>query len=168
MKLRLIASAFAIAFVASSANAQQTNSVNVNAAAFSDTSFDSNSVGLAGLAGGDCSEGFTIGGAGIGIGSSQLNKYCQLAKQVFPAYQMGLLTRTEARALILTSFKGLGFNLQMRPGKPDVEVTSTKSPTTSETTKVRLNGQLYELSPSQLADLLNCTVGLKLSNGQRV
>lgn len=122
MKKILIASAlFAMTALGSTAFADTTNiagagaeaSSGSSAGASSNNSMSSNSrsVGLAGMAGGNCSEGFTLGAAGTGVGLNTLNKACVAAAQIDSAVQAKLITRAEGRAFWLATMESLGYKL---------------------------------------------------------
>ncbi len=85
-------------------------------------------VGLAGLPGGVCSEGITLGAQGVGIGLSSLNRACLIIQSVPGMITAGLLTAEEGNVLILSAYQRLGFKL--------VRAEPSVAPTTSNATSL--------------------------------
>ncbi len=82
------------------------------------------SIGLSGLPGGICSDGFTLGAMGAGIGISVSKNPCIVVQSVPGLVRVSVLTRAEGAALVKAAYERLGFTLV----KQDMSMTSSERP----------------------------------------
>ena len=120
--------------------------------------YSQGSVGLAGLPGGICSEGVTLGAFGAGIGSSQLNAACLVIETVPSNVHLGILTRAQGAALVIEAYSRLGFSFaQPARASTPMSVATPAFP--------NINGAWEDLVREQQRQIVKCEAKW---NGQAV